>query len=68
MAGIYLHFPFCKSKCNYCDFYSKIDLTNSEILVKHEISELILRSKYIDKPVRHLYLKFEANPCKYQNI
>ena len=48
MAGIYLHFPFCKSKCNYCDFYSKIDLTNSEILVKHEICELILRSKYID--------------------
>ena len=27
-----------------------------------------LRSKYIDKPVRHLYLKGEANPCKYQNI
>ena len=21
-AGVYLHFPFCQSKCNYCDFYS----------------------------------------------
>ncbi len=21
-AGVYLHFPFCESKCNYCDFYS----------------------------------------------
>lgn len=21
-AGIYLHFPFCESKCPYCDFYS----------------------------------------------
>ncbi|MEG1932037.1 MAG: radical SAM protein, partial [Pygmaiobacter sp.] len=20
--GVYLHIPFCKSKCNYCDFYS----------------------------------------------
>lgn len=21
-AGVYLHFPFCESKCRYCDFYS----------------------------------------------
>ena len=20
--GIYIHIPFCKSKCDYCDFYS----------------------------------------------
>lgn len=25
MAGIYLHFPFCKKKCAYCDFYSLPD-------------------------------------------
>lgn len=24
-AGIYLHFPFCKVKCIYCDFYSIAD-------------------------------------------
>lgn len=25
--GMYLHFPFCKQKCNYCDFYSGTDQT-----------------------------------------
>ena len=24
-AGIYLHIPFCKTKCIYCDFYSVIN-------------------------------------------
>ncbi len=25
MAGIYVHFPFCRAKCAYCDFYSIAD-------------------------------------------
>ncbi len=29
--GIYIHIPFCKSKCFYCDFYSKPECTNSNI-------------------------------------
>lgn len=23
--GLYIHFPFCRKKCNYCDFYSLAD-------------------------------------------
>ncbi len=47
MSGIYLHFPFCKSKCSYCDFYS---IGYSERLVSEYIqalkSEIQLRSGF----------------------
>ncbi len=25
-AGLYVHVPFCRSKCAYCDFYSITDV------------------------------------------
>ena len=28
-AGLYIHFPFCKVKCGYCDFYSITDREDS---------------------------------------
>ena len=28
-SGIYIHFPFCKVKCGYCDFYSIVDKEDS---------------------------------------
>ena len=51
MAGIYIHIPFCKTRCIYCDFYST---TRSE-----------LKSQYIRALCRELterkeYLKGEA--------
>ncbi len=30
MTGIYVHVPFCASKCPYCDFYSLADTTHAE--------------------------------------
>jgi oxygen-independent coproporphyrinogen III oxidase len=53
MAGIYFHIPFCKSKCNYCNFYSISDLSKIDILVESEIKELNLRKSYIDNEIIH---------------
>ena len=24
MAGVYVHFPFCATRCIYCDFYARV--------------------------------------------
>ena len=34
-AGIYLHIPFCKTKCIYCDFYS---ITNRDDSINDFVS------------------------------
>jgi len=47
MAGVYFHIPFCRQKCNYCDFYSRKDSGGVEDLVKSEIKEIVLRKDYI---------------------
>ncbi|MBD3381617.1 MAG: coproporphyrinogen III oxidase family protein, partial [candidate division Zixibacteria bacterium] len=28
--GVYVHLPFCKSRCSYCDFYSQTDLSQED--------------------------------------
>jgi len=49
MAGIYFHIPFCKKKCNYCDFYSKRDSREIVDVVGYEVKELVLKKDYLDK-------------------
>lgn len=38
--GIYIHVPFCRSKCGYCDFYSLTREDLREIYVKRVIEEI----------------------------
>ena len=56
MSAIYLHIPFCKSRCIYCDFYS----TTRTELKRHYIHalcrELEIRRDYLpQEPVRTVY-------------
>lgn len=47
MAGIYLHIPFCKTRCIYCDFYST---THSELKTRYVqalCNELKMRKGYL---------------------
>ena len=56
MAGIYIHIPFCKTKCHYCDFYKSTNfgaradflsaMKKEMILRKHEVNNETIESIY----------------------
>ncbi|CAM1342340.1 radical SAM family heme chaperone HemW [Tenacibaculum aestuarii] len=45
MAGIYLHIPFCKQACYYCDFHFSTSLKKKEELVSCLVKELEFRKE-----------------------
>ena len=51
MAGIYLHIPFCKKRCIYCDFYSDTDLSLKNNYVAALLRETKLQNQYFDNEV-----------------
>ena len=48
MAGIYIHIPFCKSKCIYCGFYSVRMPADRSAFLNALKKEMQLRNDYID--------------------
>ena len=48
MAGIYLHIPFCKQACHYCDFHFSTSLKYKGELVDALIKEIQLQKKYLN--------------------
>lgn len=43
MAGIYIHIPFCKQACHYCDFHFSTSLKKKDELIEALAKELELR-------------------------
>lgn len=56
MAGIYIHIPFCKQACNYCNFHFSTALKYKSELVEAICTELRLRKGYLgDATIETVY-------------
>ena len=48
MAGIYIHIPFCKQACHYCDFHFSTSLKHKDELLQCIHEELQLQRPYLE--------------------
>ena len=56
MAGIYVHIPFCKSRCIYCGFFSTTSLEKRRFYVDAVVRELRDRRDFLgNAPVDTIY-------------
>jgi len=56
MAGIYIHIPFCASRCIYCNFYSTTLLDLRQRYVDAVCKEFSHRAGYLKEPVHTIYI------------
>ena len=56
MSGIYIHIPFCKQACHYCDFHFSTSLKKKEEMVQALAKEIRLRkAEFADETVETIY-------------
>ena len=56
MSGIYIHIPFCKKACHYCDFHFSTSLKKKDEMVLALAKEIALRkSEFKDEVVETIY-------------
>ena len=47
MAGIYVHIPFCKQACHYCNFHFSTTLASKDAFIEALLKEITLRKDYL---------------------
>ncbi|MCB4799091.1 radical SAM family heme chaperone HemW [Neotamlana laminarinivorans] len=68
MAGIYIHIPFCKQACFYCDFHFSTSLKKKDELIDALISEMELRYPILKSEVVETIYFGGGTPSMLSNI
>ncbi len=55
LSGIYIHIPFCKQACTYCDFHFSTSLKKKTEMIDAITKELILRRKEVNEVIETIY-------------
>ncbi len=55
MAGIYIHIPFCKKACHYCNFHFSTSIQKAPEMIEAIIKEMSLRANEITEVVSTIY-------------
>lgn len=55
MAGIYIHIPFCKKACHYCNFHFSVTHNLLPKMVTAIVREMELRNNYIYEEIETIY-------------
>ena len=55
MAGIYIHIPFCKQSCSYCDFHFSTSLKHKKDLIQGLLKEIEQRKHLLPGKINTIY-------------
>jgi oxygen-independent coproporphyrinogen III oxidase len=56
MAGIYVHVPYCKKACYYCNFHFSVSLSTTNEFTAALLKEIRLQKNYLDQePIHTIY-------------
>ncbi|MGB1000358.1 MAG: radical SAM family heme chaperone HemW [Flavobacteriales bacterium] len=56
MAGLYIHIPFCRHACAYCNFHFSTNLSQTKPLTEALVKELRARKDELQTPLKSVYL------------
>ena len=55
MSGIYIHIPFCRKACHYCNFHFSTQIEHIDSFVNSLVKEIEIQKDYLNEKVETLY-------------